>query len=882
MKKKLLYNPYLLYSIAFLILLPIVFYPFLAEGKSFVWNVDGINQHFPILLYYGRILRGILTGAGFAMVDFTLGMGFDTITTLHYYVLGDPLALLSVFMNLENGTAFYTALILLRLYLIGISFLLFCRYWRFEGRGRIPGALIYVFCGYTFYSGVRHPYFLNPMIYLPLLLIGLEEMLRRKRPYILIGMVFISTISNFYFLFMLSVISAVYVTIRYFVSYAKQDKHKLLGYLIFGLRIGSHYLLGMLMASVIFLPVVYAFLQNGRMGSKPEPLVSFLHYNIKYYVTSLQGMFAPGVDPGFWMELSFPTLAMISFAILFCNKRFRKLKYSFLLVVLGCAVPAFGYFMNGFAYITNRWCFLMPFAVALMVTVTYEEIFHLGPWEKVLLLLGLTGYGVLSFAFASERIVKLTFGLLLVTILLILLLQQRHQRNLEVIQQLLLTLLLLVSIGFNGYAFYSEKFGGYVEEFMTKKEVRELYTGGEAAAISAIQDDGLYRIETFGENIRNEALPMQFNDVSAYYSLLDGGVTNYYKQLEVLNQRAAIRIDNQDNRTILNAIAGVKYFVTCMKRSAPYGYELVNRIKDGDITYYLYRNKYALPIGYVYHEYLPEEDYEQLSALEKQNALLYAVVLEEDSDLAAISKQDFSTGIHQLDYQASVDGLVLGKEKIEVQKKEAKLLLNFESEGKGETYLQIQGLSMDNKVVNMQIIHVKGEDERHKNINVRSKYINSYFGKINFLANTGYSRERKSWIRLTFPKVESYRYKTMKIFHVDMLQYKNRMKELAQETLTNIKTSNNRVQGEIELNDKGILFLSIPYSKGWKAYVDGKESKLLRGNVMYMALPVTEGKHRIQLRYRTPYLMEGAILSMLSFLYLIGRLLYERERGARG
>lgn len=879
MKKKLFHSVYFIYSIAFLILLPIVFYPFLAEGRSFVWDVDGINQHFPILLYYGRMLRGVLRGAGFAMVDFTIGLGFDTITTLHYYVLGDPLALLSVFMNLENGTAFYTVLILLRLYLIGISFLLFCRYWNIKGRGRIPGALVYVFCGYTFYSGVRHPYFLNPMIYLPLLLIGLEEMLRKKKPYALIGMAFLCTISNFYFLFMLSVIAAVYVTIRYYMTYAKHDRHKLLGFLIVGLRIGGNYLLGMLMASVIFLPVVYAFLQNGRMGSKPEPMVSFLHYNMKYYLTVFRGVFASGVDPGYWMELTFPTLTMISFVILLCNKRYRKLKVCFLLVILGCAVPAFGYFMNGFAYITNRWCFLMPFAVALIVTVTYEEIFHLGPWEIVLLILGVTGYGMISFAFISERVVKLAFGLLLVTVALILLFQQHGQKNRQVIQQLLLILLLFASIGFNGYTFYSDEFGGYVKEFMTKKQVMELYAGGQAAIISTIQDDDLYRIETFGDNIRNEALPMRFNDVSAYYSLMDGGVTNYYKQLEVLNQRAAIRIDNQDNRTILNAIAGVKYFVTCVKRSVPYGYEPMKEIKVGNKTYYLYRNKYALPIGYIYHEYLPEENYEQLSALEKQNALLYSVILGEDSDVAGLCKQDFSTGIHELDYQVSADGVVLGQDRMEVQKEAAKLLFTFESEGKGETYLQIRGLSIEGKDNQMQIIHVKGEDERHKNINIRSKYINSYFGKENFLANTGYSREEKSWISLTFPEVASYRYKEIRIFHVDMHQYKNRMAELGQETLTEIKTDNNRIQGKIESGSKGLLFLSIPYSKGWKAYVDGKKNKLIRGNIMYMALPVTEGKHQIQLRYRTPYLLEGAIISALSFLYLIGRLLYERVRG---
>ncbi len=882
MKRTILNNTFFVYSISFLILLPAVFFPFLAEGKSFVWGVDGINQHLPILLYYGRILRGLLTGAGFAMVDFTVGMGYDTITTLHYYVLGDPLAILSIFMNQGNGAAIYNGLILLRLYLIGISFLLFCRYWRLTGRGRIPGALIYTFCGYTFYSGVRHPYFLNPMIYLPLLLIGLEEVLRRKKPYLLIGMVFLCAISNFYFFFILTVISLVYVTVRYLVTFSKQDKHKLLGMVILGLRVGSNYLLGMLMASIIFLPVVYAFLQNGRMDSKAESLVSFLHYNLRFYISVLQGVFASGVDPGYWMDLAFPTLTAVSFVILLCNKRYAKLKYIFLLIVLGCSVPAFGYFMNGFAYITNRWSFLLSFAVALVVTVTYEEIFHLGPWEKVLLLLGVAGYGVLSFAFASKKIVKLTFCFLLITVLLLLLLQQRRQKSMNAIQQVILSLLLFVSIGFNGYAFYSAEFGGYVEEFITKKQIEELLSGGEAAAIASIQDEGLFRIETFGDNIRNEALPMRYNDVSAYFSLMDGGITNFYKQLELLNQRAAYRIDNQDSRTILDAIAGVKYFVTTVKRAVPYGYNLMKQIQIGSKNYYLYQNKYALPIGYVYHDYLPEEEYERLNALEKQNALLYAVVLGEGSKYAKVSNRDMSAGIHQLDYQVSTDGLVLGKEQIKVKRPEAELLLTFESKDKAETYLRFTGLSIDENELDMQTIHVWGENEKHKNINVRSKYMSSYFGKVNYLANTGYSRTKKSWIRLIFPEATNFSYEGIDIYNVDMLQYKSRIQELRKESLTNIRTGNNSLQGEIILSRKGILLLSIPYSRGWKAYVDGREKKLGRGNIMYMSLPLSKGKHQIQLRYRTPFLKEGALISLLSFLYLIGMLLFGRKGDAHG
>jgi uncharacterized membrane protein YfhO len=46
--------------------------------------------------------------------------------------------------------------------------------------------------------------------------------------------------------------------------------------------------------------------------------------------------------------------------------------------------------------------------------------------------------------------------------------------------------------------------------------------------------------------------------------------------------------------------------------------------------------------------------------------------------------------------------------------------------------------------------------------------------------------------------------------------------------------------------------MSIPYQKGWTAYVDGQETELLRANYMYMALPIEAGEHTIELKFEIP------------------------------
>ena len=66
-------------------------------------------QHLNSLAYYGEYLRNILHSVfvehkfEIPMWDMHIGYGSDILTTLHYYVIGDPLTLLSVFVSPEKS-----------------------------------------------------------------------------------------------------------------------------------------------------------------------------------------------------------------------------------------------------------------------------------------------------------------------------------------------------------------------------------------------------------------------------------------------------------------------------------------------------------------------------------------------------------------------------------------------------------------------------------------------------------------------------------------------------------------------------------------------------------------------------------------------------------
>ena len=113
---------YLLYTRCFFALSAMIVALYSAAGKSFVWWDDGMYQHVNSLAYYGKYLREVFSGFfrgdfELPMFDLSIGYGSDIMTTLNYYVFGDPFAFFSVFVPERFTEVLYNVLIFVRLYL---------------------------------------------------------------------------------------------------------------------------------------------------------------------------------------------------------------------------------------------------------------------------------------------------------------------------------------------------------------------------------------------------------------------------------------------------------------------------------------------------------------------------------------------------------------------------------------------------------------------------------------------------------------------------------------------------------------------------------------------------------------------------------------------
>ncbi|MEY8515795.1 YfhO family protein [Lachnospiraceae bacterium 29-84] len=899
---------FIMYTVAFAVCALFVFSWYFLSGKTFIWEGDGWKQHYKALVYYAKYLRSILRGLLFEHQltipnwDFSLGEGNDILGTLHYYVIGDPFCALSVFVPTRFLHIFYDAMMLMRLYLSGIAFSCLClSHGQDDKCGVLAGALTYVFCYWGVHNATRHPFFLTPMLCLPLLLLGIGKILKKERPYVFILSVALSAASNFYFFYMLVLVAVIYVALKLLASYRRRWKEACL--MLF--RIGTASILGVLLAAVIVLPVLYTVLNDARMPSGNQ----FQWLYPQQYYNALPGVFLAGGGK-YWICMGFSIPAFLALCMLFWHKKTNGLlKVYFLLCILAAIFPVVGQVFNGFSYMSNRWSWALALTVAYTVTAMWPSLMKLSRREGIFLLgcFAVYLFACLVLEESCKEQVLIALGLMFAFLCVAWLpgVAQKRALRLTGARSLLwrrgkqAVLLLLILAGFCNNSFWrnaSKEQGnhkeGYAQRCMDRDKVQEEFLRNETMAVkqmAAIDGmEGFYRFSGSGLT-QNANMAAGLSSTQYYWSFSNPYVAGFRRTME-MEDLSSYNYKSYGERASLLSLASVRYYVVPAGSSAliPYGFDHMGTVDVGGPKYTVYRNAYAMPLSYTYGTYVPAKEWEKLTAVEKQEALLQACVLKEDAPGVEKAELEFTNKVMDSKITCKGKGVRMEGDSFLVTSKKGSVKLEFEGLSDSETYVMVKNLhyapqyeaasgKSHRKAPSRVMVVMKSSTGTRKTFLCQTKQDNNYTGRHDFTVNFGYSKEKATSVTIKFPSKGRYSFDSIQAVCQPMQRYGAQLGQLRANALEDVVIDAGKVTGRIALDKPKLLCFAIPYSKGWSAYVDGKEAELFQANSMYLACALTAGEHKIRLVYHTPLLREGAILSGIAALVFVGMLLIKRK-----
>lgn len=891
-------NTYQMYTILFIILCFIIFFAFIKNNRTFIWKTDGFKQHYLILEnFYNTIKNGNGSISGFS---WNLGLGLDKIGQLSYYLLGDPFAYISLLFPYSKLKLAYSILVILRIFCVGLAFIAYSNYHKKEKYATLVGALLYTFSGFIIASAIRHPFFTNAAIWLPLMFLGIDKILKEDKYKLFTIVSAISAISNYYFFYMITILTFIYAIVKYFNEYYKD--HGLKTFFAKFFKTLLCYIIGVLSAGILLLPTIYALANNSRLID-----VGFTYYNLDYYAKLI---FMSEKTP-FWVRIFVCPLVLTILPISILNFKKNKENRTFLInliiqtIIL--LIPFLGSVMNGFSFQSNRWTFAYTFVLSYLVTLNIRKDLIYSPREFKLVKRFYIIYFLLWYILREHvgifPITTIAFGFLYLLILVSRSLdypeikkeqQFRYAENLKTpesniiknrVKYVLLATICLNIVLFSWQVIYHSK---YYKAFLKEDKVDSRYGNlinqlphfDEAVKYIQENDNSTYRIATNVSESNNESFKYNYLGLNTYLSVGNKYISNLSKELLILNIAKTNPLREFDSRTRILTLMGNKYYVVSKDKAnyVPYGYTLIKEIKDqesDDDTACIYENQNYLPICVFYNNYTSKEEYNKLSALEKEQALLKTAVIENKDLVNNYNIKSDSSILNNLqknnvNYELNDSHGLVSNNTITTTKKYKSIKLNISDDintKNCELYLYFENLKFNGTKEYSITAKYNGVTKEQV---VKDKVTSPYYIETpNILFNLGYSEQHSGSIKILFSLKGTYTFDNIKLIAVPMDNYSNDISNLKKYEFKLESFNDNNLTGSINNSEDGILQVSTSYTSGWKAYVDGVETKTINVNTGFIGIPLTSGKHKIELKYETPYLQLGTKLSIVGVILII-------------
>ncbi|MBQ8403266.1 MAG: YfhO family protein [Clostridia bacterium] len=895
-------------------------------GNNSVLMLDLQAQY----IYYYEEIRSLLTEGGSFLYSWKRTLGGEFMGIIAYYGASPYNLIFALFP--EHMTA--DAMMFINLMKIGSMGLTFGIYMH---KTRNPGEMktlalssMYALCAYAVVQTLD-PMWLDALVLLPLLILGLEALIKERKIILYTASLTMVFITNYYIGYMTGIFTFIYFLYYYFVNREELlEKYPLPegkwykkafganGVQTFG-RFAFGTLIALMIAAFMLIAAVYS-LTFGKSDFQNTNWVFALRFDfIEIFNKMLIGSYDTVKPNGLPMIYS-GMLALLGLPMFYMApsvKPAKKIGATLVLLVLTLSfmINPVDLVWHGFNlpnWLNYRYSFVFSFFVICMtadalcdvkkikvgnvaaaggiiialVAVLQNLKYHIDPDQG-------------TFASASQK--NLTSILLAVVFIVayVIIVYLCSNDKLENTGTFMLAAIVCVEmfagglININDVTYdvgmvrygsvegTTEDFSSYTAPIKRIEHVVDKITGS---------DTSFYRMESKiyrRKGGENESMAFGFNGIAHSTSTLNTNVIRLFNNIGYASQSHWTKY--LGGTPLSDALFGIKYVITADDLLDSKYYEVAYKDLE-QVTYgqplstiYAMENEYALPIAYGVSTKVLEK-------LEKMSTPYFPTGAEAQNDIveAFLWDTDFNADMFTYVYphysleDCTASFFTQSCKYIDENGEEQEILVpyrSFKADGENPTIRFVFNAQENGPLY----AHFPMDNfGKACDIYVNDTFICRYDSAR--IVNLGtFNKSDKVVVELAIDDIIYFSEKSRFYFFQNNYETQLEALEYLKNASMNVEEhSNTMLKGTINIPEgQELILTTIPYDEGWNCYIDGEKVEITKALGSLLAIETTVGEHTIELRYMPKCYVVGLIVSAVGIICFVGIIVLEILRKRR-
>ena len=668
----------------------------IALGTAALLFVPFIIYHGGIFYYYGdfnvqeipfyQMIHGEVQNGNLGWNHLT-DLGTDTISSYSFYLLGSPFFWMTIPFPNEFVPYLIGPLLILKFACAAsAAYIYLKRYVSYNGFAML-GGLLYAFSGFSIYN-VFFFHFHEPMIVFPLLLAALDAFLYDKRRGVFAVAVFAACTVNYYFF----VGQVVFVIMYYLIiTLSKTYKFKFTSFLL----LAAEVIIGFCASAFLLLPSVLGLLGNPRLETLPHDWDSLVHDKPQRYWLIILGYLFPADLPAMpvftpeseckWASVAgwLPMFSVTGLVAFLQLKRRDWLKRVITLLILFAMVPVLNsifQMMNSSIYYA-RWFYIAVLMISLATIRAIED--REANWNRAVawsagltagaaLLIGLMPYttgfedGETKYRVGSQATFERFWAYVLVALaglLAFVLVYKKFfgRRRKFMIASTVVTLIVAYISAFMVIG------TGTMVSSSTETIKNDIINSRDDIKIKDLEDVR----SDFYECVDNTSMYWKVQSMNCFQSSVSTSIMQFYKAMGITRDVAS-RPDFSDYG--LRGLFSCKYYFDYVKDNTEDAEDECFTYENGNTkmplwkliktcnNFNIYENECYIPMGFVYENYVTEEEFKRISENDRTQVILKTMVLSRDvmkkhADITGYDEEKYSVlyGKYPARFQSDVD-----------------------------------------------------------------------------------------------------------------------------------------------------------------------------------------------------------------------------------